>query len=265
MIEAIIASFLLVSTFFLVSRLFHTGLQYSATVETRTAAVQVAERQMAAVRAWAKTDDNVDWDMPSNKFPDPPSGFTVNVKGLGSGPAKKFTMFSPSTELEEAYPGDQREMDDVARRVTVVVKWGQYGRFELQGLVTKGTPRWAVSTDDPDTDEIRILGTIPSSLGPPPAKITLSAKAYDIHGNLIPDLFFHWCVEPVYDGGNPGCGRITYNKRDGSSITFENLLRKRYELSAPWESSDGNCRIVCYALYNGAERASRTGTIRLVP
>ena len=58
LIESIIASFLLVSAFFLVSRLFHAGLQYSSKVESRVVAVQVAEQRMAELRQWAKNTHN---------------------------------------------------------------------------------------------------------------------------------------------------------------------------------------------------------------
>lgn len=255
LLEAILASFLLVSAFFLVSRLFHTGLQYSTKVHTRMTAVRVAEQRMAEIRRWAK--DTYDWSgYPAGQNPDFPA-YTITVT------RQNETLFCPSTELEAGFATDKRrELDQVARRFNVEVRWGQSGRYMLSGLVTKGTTRWRDSVPgDRSLDEIVVSGTFPSPVRG--ESVILTAAGYDEDDNLIPGLFFHWSVEPVYDGGRPGVGRIVMENRDGSRVTFTNEIRRRDIANQPWTRGDGRCRVVCYAMYDGVLRACETEPIDL--
>ena len=253
LLEAILSSFLLVCAFFMVSKLFHTGLQYAAKVETRTEAIQVAEQRMGELRRWAKGTSN--W----TGFPNGP------VTGYGlytvSTTLENITLYCPSTELEKGFGSNARELSKVAKRANVQVTWGDAGRYVLTGLITKGTPGWRESIDDRHLDEIVITGTFPNPVRD--QHVILTAKGYDINDDVIPGLFFHWSVEPVFDGNRPGVGRIELVNRDGSKVEFTNQIRRRDIINQPWTRGDGRCRVVCYALYNGTERAARSEPIEL--
>lgn len=260
LLEAVLASFLLVCTFFMVSRLFHTGLQYATKVENRMEAVQVAEQRMAELRRWAKTTRT--WTGFPNGPVDGYERYEVSVTLVNE------TLYCPSTELEKAFPSDnRRELSRVAKRANVLVRWGTAGwgfrgRHLLTALITKGCPEWRESVaDDRHADEIVISGTFPNPVRD--QEVILTAKGYDENDDEIPGLFFHWSVEPVFDGNHPGVGRIQLINRDGSKVKFTNEIRRRDILNQPWTQGDGRCRVVCYALYNGEERACRSEPIEL--
>ena len=172
-----------------------------------------------------------------------------------------MTLYCPSTELERAWAtGNRRELAEVARRANVEVKWGRNSRYVMTALITKGTPPWRESTGGAG-DEIVISGSIPDTVRD--QHVVLTAKGYDVNNKVIPGLFFHWSVEPVYATGQPGVGRIELLNRDGSKVEFTNEIRRRDIVNQPWMRGDGACKVVCYALYNGVQRASETATIQL--
>ncbi len=257
LIETIIASFVLVATFFVVSRVFHTGLRYAGMMESRVEAVQVAEQRMAELRRWAKQSNS--WDNPPGEERNPRyPGYLIRVE------LDRVVLYAPSTELERAWPeSNRRAMNRVARRATVTVTWGERGRYVATALITRGNPRWRDSVaENRRRDEIVINGTIPPTVGPGD-EVRLSAVGYDENNNEIPGLFFHWSVEPVYGGGNPAIGRIELVRRDGTEVVFTNQMRRRDLLNQPWTPNSGLCRITCYALYNGVQRTCETEEIKL--
>lgn len=257
LIETIIASFVLVAAFFVVSRLFHTGLQYASKMESRVEAVQIAEQRMAELRRWAKEAHT--W----NGFPNAETNPNY-PRYLIATSLEERSLFAPSTELERAWPDDnRREMTNVARLATVVVKWGGRGRYSMTALITRGTPSWRDSVpENRARDEIVIEGSIPASVGPN-QEVRLTAVGYDENDRKIPGLFFHWSVEPVYGGGNPGIGRVQLVRRDGTEVIFTNQVRRRDLMNQPWTPSNGQCRVTCYAVYNGVQRICETEEINL--
>lgn len=261
LIEAILASFLLVFTFFLVSSLFNTGLQYSTRVESRLLAVQIAERRMAEIRSAAQGHT---WTSAS-EGPDPENpAFKVKVE------PQTLTLFSPSTELEAAFPGNGREMRGAARQYAVTVTGGRSSSFRLVSVVTEGSsaeatrtwtvrPSYGVPAWIDNSCRVEITGTIPSSVGPDDS-VRLAARAFDANGDEIKDLFFHWEVEPDFGDSNPSSGDIRGNQRDGRTSIFRNRVRLRDGTRFP---QNGSCLVMAYARYDGALVTGKTSPIRL--
>ncbi len=236
LIEAILASFLLIGAFFIVNRLFHTGLQYSSKVEGRIVAVQVAERQMALVRRWARFQD--DWDnFPSDSQVEVP-GYEISVS------IEDQVLFSPSSQLESVYQGDprgRRAIRESVRLAVVEVLWGTDNTYRLVSLVSRDCKRWR----PPPT--VDISGVVPTVVvGTDP--VNFSAQGFDEDGDPIPDLFFHWTVEPVYFNSSPVTGRILYDRRDGRTVSYVNQVQRR---DGEWVTQNGECRVRAYARYNG--------------
>lgn len=239
LIEAILASFLLVFTFFLVSRLFNTGLQYSRKVEQRISAVQLAEKRMSEIRAWAKGTDNWSGPPSSETDPDYPE-YKVAVQLVDT------PLYSPSTRLEEAYPADNRRiMPTITRKAVVTVTKDDIPAFTLAAMVTKGDPGWPADAD------IRLAPNSPATLTGPDQELELTATAFDENGKEVKDLFFHWEVEPDFSFGNPTTAEIRLKTRDGRRAIVRNRIRRR---AGTWVPTNGNCQVVAFARYKGRFR-----------
>lgn len=260
LLEAILASFLLIATFLMVGRLFQTGLQYSSKVEKRLMAVQFAESRMAELKRLARGND--DWtDLENLTLPNPP-GFTVEHK------LRSYKMFTPSTMLEEPLDTTDKGSRTIrvrSRRAVVTVSWPPGGKFQLTGLVTRRTEDWlgygsvqirgnVLERVADNRKEIKVFPeTPPAVTGTGPIKFT--AQGYDNDGNPVTDLTYHWTVEPAYSQGNPATGRIENITRDGTSVNFYNQVRRA---NGDWETQDGFCRVRVQARLNGIIGVGRT-------
>lgn len=249
LIEAILASFLLLFTFFMVGSLFQTGMRYSTQVESRITAVNIAENTMADLRAWARTSKT--WSGFTPKSDPANAAYTVTVK------LEDVTLFSPSRELEVSHTSDRRAMKTVAKRAVVTVTSSRSAPYRLVGIVTKGEPKGPAT--------VKISGEIPNRVGPN-EPVQFTAQAFDADGEEIPDIFFHWAVEPV--GNNPSTARIIYNgsgwsRRDGSRAVFRNQVQRRDGTAA---AHNGNCKVQSYVRLNGRITAppGQTPRIKLV-
>ncbi|MBI3925648.1 MAG: hypothetical protein HY319_08920 [Armatimonadetes bacterium] len=243
--EVILASFLLVAGFLIVARLFHAGLSYTARIENRVVALHLAETRMAQIKHWARTHN--DWTgFPDGADPEYP-GFDIGV-ALSEAP-----LMSPSTELEGAYPGDQRTMSSSARWCDVQVAWdGGQSRLRLVSLIGDRFRGWKAS------GPLVVEGAIPSPVTST-AQVTLTATGYDSSAQAIDDLFFRWYVEP--EGAGSAKGTITPD-RDGRSAVFENKIQLP---DGTWQASTGQCRVRVRAVYKGEERWGETSVINLQP
>ncbi len=252
LLEAIIASFLLVFTFFLVSRLFQTGLQYSTRVETRLTAVTVAESRMARIREWA--DQSITWTtIPSEPQEENYPGYQVAVRRQ---PLDVGALFSPCSATELGFP-EPREMTNIARKVIVSVTPPQGPVYHLTGMVTLGEHSWWPG------GRVEISGNIPASVGPSDV-LELSAKAFDSRGE-IKDIFFHWTVDPVFGlagvgSVEPTMAEVRTTRRDGKTAEFRNRVPRRDGAPMP---QDGYCTVAAYCRYQGVWRVGRTPALEL--
>lgn len=241
LIETILASFLLVFTFFLVSSLFNTGLQYSSKVDTRMTSVRYAQKRMSEIRNWAKTSD--DWSGYPVALDDEFPGYELAV-AIGEAP-----LLSPSRELEASSPSSQRVLRQTAKQFTVTVKGPRSPAFVLAGIVTKAERQGAVI--------VTITGTPSGPVGPGPP-VLLTASAVDSAGKPLTDVFFHWSVEPV--GNQPSSASIKLRSRDGREANFENKVLRRNGTAV---AQDGACKAVAYVRYNGRIWSGETPPIEL--
>jgi hypothetical protein len=252
LIEAILASFLLLFTFFLVSSLFNTGLQYSRKVEQRMVAVQFAEKRLAEVRQWAKETDN--WSPPGSVTdpadPDFP-GYAVQLNLVTE------VLYSPCTRLEEAFPDDTREMPTIAKKAVVTVSKQGIPDYVMAAVVTRGDSAW------PATADIRLSPSTPATLTGSTQELELTARAFDTDGNEVKDIFFHWEVEPDFTGGNPTTAEVRLKTRDGRKAVVRNRVRRR---NGAWLPTSGDCLVVAYARYQGHYRKGADSVrIEMIP
>ena len=229
--------------FIILVRLFHAGMQYFNWVERRTIATYVAERRIAELRRWAKTQTN--WSgPPTGADPNEPD-FKVNVA------LTDLILASPSTESEKNFAQQRRLDNQSVKQAKVTVAWDR-GQVDLYTILIDPFRGWR------DANPIQLSGAIPSSLNGG-GSFTVTATGYDSAGRPIRDLFFNWYAEPVFPNG----ARATINAtRDGRSATFWNLAQYA---NGAMQSSNGNCRIAVRAVYRGQERWVRTGSIDLNP
>ena len=247
LIEAILATFLLVGTFYMVSHLFQTGLQYSVKVENRLVAVYLAEKRMAELQEWDKAGWTVPAALSGRDATMPTYDITVSLSD--------HNLLAPSTHLEAAFPGNQRVIDGRVRYATVTVRWGQGGEYQLTGMLRQPDIGWRA------TNPVVVTATSsppPGGLGPS-GSANFSAQGFDSAGQPISGLMLHWSVEPVFAVG-PGVGSVRLLSRDGRNAALENRVKTR----AGWVSTSGQCRVVATAKYKGIEMSGRSDVITLV-
>lgn len=244
LIEAIIASFVLVAAFFMVSTLFQAGLRYTTRVEKRVVATQLAENRLGALREWARTQN--DWSgFPSGNDPDFP-GYSISVS------LQDQPLFAPGSELELAHPAQPRRMSNTAKQAIIEVRWDSTGRYVLSTLLTDRFRGWRVS------NPIVVSGSVPPIVNPT-NPVTFTAVGYDADGREIKDLFFDWYVEPVFPNATKGTIEPT---RDGRSATFTNELQKPNGVKV---ATSGTCRVAARARYGGQERWGYSVEMQLSP
>jgi len=234
LMEAILASFLLIGVFLLVGKMFHRGLQYSSVVNQRVTAVHIAEQQMARVRR--SVEDTGDWIAPAADFPEH-GEYKVDVRFDG------VRLFSPSKKLEEAFPfSNRRSLGESTKKVSVIVSWGrgESKRFTLTSFINQPPRRWR--TKNPIVIK-RDQGTSPIRPG---QSIRYVATGYDEDGREIKDLFFLWNVVPVY-GENSAVGRVRQSHNGSIGVLGNRVQTVEGELL----ELEGFCKITATALLDG--------------
>lgn len=155
LIESIIAIFLLAAGFIIISRCFHSALQISASVNTRTAAVGVAQRNLEMVKAWSRlyhfprgTKTMDEWDVCSSSYSPDLEDSRFQVASLVTNP----DFFVPCTLFEQAVgaaPVNPNPMEparlpnrkvDVRRQITVIVNWGGNESVRLTTMIVRPSP-----------------------------------------------------------------------------------------------------------------------------
>ena len=234
LMEAILASFLLIGVFLLVGKMFHRGLQYSSVVNERVTAVHIAEQQMARVRR--QVEETGEWTAPVAEFPEHPE-YKVDVRLDG------VRLYSPSSKLEEAYPpSTRRTIGESSKKVSVIVSWGrgEAKRFVLTSLVNQPPRRWRTK------NSIVIKRDRGNSPIRPGQSIRYVATGYDEDGKEIKDLFFQWNVVPVY-GEDSAVGRVRQSHNGSIGVLGNRVQTVEGELL----DLQGFCKITATALLDG--------------
>lgn len=244
LVESIFATLMLMVALLVVFQLFHYGMRYFSWVEQKTLALAVAEKRLAELRNWARTQNN--WaGYPNGPDPDYPN-YQVVVT------LTNYTLASPGQQVDSNFV-NKRELTTTAKQARVKVIWPR-GNVELTSiLVDRGNRGWSAS------NPLTIQGSIPATVTEANPGVPLTVDATDAAGQPLQDLFFRWYVEA--NAVNGATGTITPT-RDGRSAVFTNRTLRADGTFMP---ATGQCKVAVRAIYNGQERWARTGTINLAP
>jgi hypothetical protein len=244
-VEAIIASFLMLFAFIAASQLFDASLRWeSSSINDRLAAL-VAERRMEELRGWVDSQctatgfQDLNWasvEVVDDSYSESP-GFLITVRtGLprntqpraGTGRAAvPDGLHSPSSQIFaeapaaanrqrnaiwQSYPYT-RHMDESARLVEVTVSYGTGGEREFQVVSLLGDPIAPPLPPDIDFVPSPVVISGPGSLGVgSPANYTVEVRLPG--GQPIQDVTTLWSIDPE----SSGSARIRPLDAGGSEI-----------------------------------------------
>ncbi|MEW6282179.1 MAG: hypothetical protein AB1758_26470 [Candidatus Eremiobacterota bacterium] len=243
LVETILASFLLIAGFALMTSLFHAAMRYSVRIDSLQLAVLLAEKRMEEIRAWSWQVHSAgtafsNWSaVPANPTdPDFP-GYTLAVA------TTPHTLYSPCSEFESLYPGDQRAFDETARLVTVTVRWGgrQHALTSLVAAPSENLDRVEVTPGN--NQSVARDGVLP-----------LSAVGRTPSGQAIPDLKFVWYIDQAGVGS-----LVDPRRRDGTATTFQH----RVVLDGVVGYGTGTCQIKALARMGPRTVVGASGTLTL--
>lgn len=240
LLESVLAMFLMTFAFMVLAQLFHTSLNYSASLEHRAMATFLAESKMGEIRAWARTNFAQDWSAydgvsaPADLHP----SYTVTVRVADQ------ELASPCRSLESLYPvgavypePEPKLFRSSYKKVEVQVRWSPFpdDAVELVSLVGDSRPA--------DIDVV-ITGPAGGTVGAD-AEVEFQVSA-EIGGEAVPDVVFQWYVEPI-----AGYGSIAHVSRMGDRCTYANRVRLP---SGDWEVMPGTARLVARTVFRGVEQ-----------
>lgn len=261
--EAIIAVFVLLAGFAIMTRLFHTGLRYQTLVDNQGIAVMLAERQMERIRGWSRrvhkcpggSQAFTNWTgcpgagsaTPDADFP----GHTVEVEH------EAYPVATPCSLFESLYPTDERRLLQASvRRVKVTVRWSSQ-EHSLVSLVT-------IPTGSPNSTTLDLTGSQTLNEGDSRA-VSMSATNSD--GRDLPDLTYRYAIY-ASDGNEGGGFGTTDGPRDGRSGVIRNCI---YGLNPSTNTLEitgygaGKCRVFGIGRYRGIEVRGASPQIEMRP
>lgn len=253
LVEAILASFLLLTAVALAVFVFDNSLQAEAGNEKRVTASLVAECALAQMRQEANTNlaavkstyNNATRTVP--EYPD----FTITSK------VRSETLAVPCTVLEEnqydktaVYPAPEgRFMNDSALRAELTISWDDKGAqsVKVSEVLANFSPAASFKIDlllpdgsvAKDTDIVTVAKK---------GEAEFSVRALS-GGQKINDVTFTWFVEAV-----DGFGSLEIVSRDTSHCTYINEYRN---YKAEKKYSPGLCFLVVRATYQGLDSEAR--------
>lgn len=254
LIEAIFASFLLLTALLLSVQLFDTSLQAEANNEQRIVAALVAENVLDQIRSDANSDfgtlqsayDGRNWSLPEY------SNFQIEAK------VEYFPMAVPCSELESQYsPGDDfplpngRYLSDSVWKVQIDVDWPRSGGNKvtiveyLSNLEEVTSFQVAITPNPPNVINASTRGTV----GVPRNDTRLFNASATANGESVNDVQFSWYVEPL-----DGFGSVHRVSRDGKKCLYKNAYRN---FNNHIRHSPGQCNLVLRAEYQGIESIRR--------
>lgn len=252
LLEALFASFLLLTSVLLSVQLFDSSLKAEADNEQRSIAAVVAENGLEEMRASAREDfsslkslyDGKSWRDSDN----PNFTLTANVS--------EQILAAPCTELESQYPNPgaafpnprPREMGNSVWKIQLEVDWPRAGSSKvtvveyLASLKKVADFSIAVSPTGPDKINEETTGTftVPRS-----GTLDFTAQAF-ADREEIKDIQFSWYVEPLN-----GFGSVHRESRDGTQCRYLNGYRTFNLFGVLYKFSPGKCDLVVKAEYQG--------------
>ena len=251
--EAVFASFLLVTSILISVLVFDSSLQAEANNEQRIMAAIVAESALDEVRSFSNIDfsgtkvayDGRTWTIPN--YPD----FQVTAQ------VEPQELPIPCTELETQYPDnppfptpERRSLAKSVWRCEVAVEWSR-GSEPLRMVrylanLTKVTNfRVVIDPDGGTAIDANTTGTIGVGRD---RTLDFRAEAF-ADGERVDDVQFNWYVEPL-----DGFGSIYRVSRDGKSCRYKNSYRN-YDGTIKY--GPGLCNVVVRAVFQGVEATRR--------
>lgn len=247
--EAVFASFLLLTSILISVYVFDSSLKTEANNEQRTTAAIVAENALEEIRAaanhnFSQLQSNFNgrrWTLPSY------TQFEVEAK------IEPQPLALPCTELESQYPlnpvfptPERRFMSESVWKCEVAVHWSR-GQEELRMVRymanLKQISNFRVDISPPGATQIDADTTGGFAIGPGGTldfEVTATAD-----GQTVSDVQFTWYVEPL-----DGFGSVYRVSREGDQCRYRNSF----------VNSDGNtkfapglCDLVVRAVYQGVE------------
>lgn len=257
--ETIISAFLLVGGLLVMIGLFHSVLRYTTQVEQVVIATSLAEKTLADIRAWARgitpyRGGLAAYDGVQRTDPDHPD-FRIFTEVSRAGGFPIPLLASACESLNSQFPAAERKSFlDSCRRVRVTVSWHPYtpGRtYRLVSLIDEPAFSWR------DTTPIVVSA---GSLGPLAHNdtITLTAQGYDSSNGPIPDLIYHWYVQP---GSLPSCATVT-SDRMGKTATLTHAVT--LNSGSATYGPPGRVIVTVRAVYRGQERWGASGEVVLL-
>ncbi len=259
--ETIIAIFILIAGFVVMSRLFHAALRYQATIDSQQIAVLLAESKMEEIRAWSRslhaprgTQAFTNWNgcpgssgaTPDANYPD----YTVSVTTTAQ------ELYSPCSLFEQEFtnPAQRKCLESSARKVQIDVAWKDRV-FSLVSLVAAppGEPAAAANA-------LRVSPSAPVSLAAAQQQ-HFTAQAFDSNGNPLPDVTFLWYVAGVGDG------TVAQTREGGASDLLNQIFDATPPPAGPLATGvgPGPCVMVARARYRGKDILGVSGPIDLLP
>lgn len=252
--EALFASFLLLTSILLSVQLFDSSLKAEADNEQRSIAAIVAENGLDQVRAAAREDflslksqyDGKTWHDSDNP------NFSLTCRVLDQ------TLATPCTELESQYPDPNaafpnprpREMEDSVWKVEIEIDWPRAGAKKVRVVEyfssLKKVRNFSVEVTPAGPDTINSVTTGTFTV-PRNGTLDFSARAFS-DGVEIKDIQFAWYVEPLN-----GFGSVYRESRDGTQCRYLNGYRTFNNFSLLYKFSPGKCDLVVKAKYQGKE------------
>ena len=252
LVEAILASFMLLTAIIMSVAVFDSSLQAEASNERRIIASMVAESALAELRdavntnmtAARSTYDGRTWTLPEY------SGFEISCR---VGEAK---LAVPCTVLETQYDQDAvfpqptgRYLDASSIKADITVTWAEgrnqsititeyvtsfaaAGDFDLKLLLPDGSPATGATVVTIAKDDIQ----------------DFSVRAMS-GGQEVQDIQFSWYVQAL-----TGFGSIYTVSRDGKLCQYQNAYRN---FDDKIKYSPGACFLVVTAEYQGREAEAK--------
>ncbi len=219
LLEAVIASFILVFVFLVVIQLFHGGLRYSRQAESQQMAELLLDRQMERLKAWSETPAASGYNFDRLK-----SLYDGDVSTLEDYPeyriqlkVRDHPLYSLCSALETDLESKgllARKVSQGARVVDATILWGQQ-KAQLTALFS--APVGKLNNSQPP---LRIQPASLTSSLPQDGSATFQVTATDEWGRPLPDLFFAWDLMPL-------SGDATLEvSRDGRQATLSHYILK---------------------------------------
>ena len=248
LVEAILASFLLLTAVLMSVSVFDSSLQAEASNEKRIVAALVAETGLAEIRQAGSSDfhqveslyDGKTWSVPEY------SGFAIRSRISPAEIAVPCTVLETQYDKDAEFPAPSgRYLKASTLKADVEVSWEDAGGQSVK--ITEYIANFGVTNDF--SVQILLPGGAVAGSGtvfvvPRNEVRNFSARAMS-NGQIVQDIQFSWYVQTL-----TGHGSINAVSRDGVECQYINAYRN---FNDKIKFSPGTCDLVLQATFQGIE------------